>query len=91
MMKRQAQKSVKGTNGRRKPDITHATRDFLTEGQVYAHKLYEEGMEKFEDAQKSLHHYSDEALNKVRDNPLTSVLVAMGVGFVIGKILKIKK
>lgn len=32
--------------------------------------------------------YSDELINKVREKPLTSLLIAVGVGFILSKIIK---
>lgn len=80
--------TARKANGSRKPDISAATKDFLNEGNLYAHRLYENGIEKLEEAQKNLNQYSDEALNKVRENPLTSILVAAGLGFLIAKLFK---
>ena len=38
-------------------------------------------------AEDSVKKYSDDLLKKVQENPLTSVLIAGGIGFLLSKIL----
>jgi ElaB/YqjD/DUF883 family membrane-anchored ribosome-binding protein len=71
-----------------KAQVAEAANALINEGKKYAHDLYEEGVHKMGDAQHNAKEYSDEVVNKVRKNPVTSVLVAAGVGFLLSSILR---
>ncbi|MCC5016140.1 MULTISPECIES: hypothetical protein [Legionella] len=77
-------------NGRSKAHVGEAANHLLHEGKKLANDVYEEGLNKLEDVQDELKGYSDELLKKVQKNPLTSLLIAGGVGFLLSLILKNK-
>ena len=52
--------------------------------------LLDESKKKISEVQGSLHEYSDELTAFVRTKPLTSILIAGGVGFIIAKLFKSK-
>lgn len=75
-------------NGTKRSHVSHAASELLHEGKKLAHELYEEGLDKMGDAQREAQEYSDEILKKVKENPLTSILIAGGIGFLLSKLLK---
>jgi len=77
-------------NGRTKAtsQTSEAASDLLKDGKKLVDELYKEGMSRVSDAQDEVMEYSDELMKKVRENPLTSVLIAGGIGFLLSMILK---
>ncbi|HHF7345935.1 TPA: hypothetical protein ACPSKE_002004 [Legionella feeleii] len=75
-------------NGRSKAHVGEAANHLLNEGKKLANEVYEDGLNKLEDVQDELKVYSDELLKKVQKNPLTSLLIAGGVGFLLSLLLK---
>ncbi|WP_133128094.1 DUF883 family protein [Legionella nagasakiensis] len=71
-----------------KSHVGEAASELLKESKKLAHELYEEGLHRVEDAQKNVKEHSDQMLEKVRKNPLASILVAAGVGFLLSSILR---
>lgn len=53
-----------------------------------ASDFYEESKEQIHSIEGSMEEYSEQFVNKVRKYPLTSLLIAGGIGFVLSKILK---
>ena len=81
--------NVNRKNGsHQKSHVAETASDLLNDGKKLAHELYEEGMSRIETAEDSVKEYSDELLKKVQQNPITSVLIAGGVGFLLSKLLK---
>ena len=72
----------------KKANVSAAAAQLLNESKKLANELYEEGIHRVNDYQDNAKEYSDKALEKVRQNPLTSVLVAAGVGFLLSSILR---
>lgn len=68
--------------------MTDAASELLNEGKKYANELYKEGLNKVSEAEDSVKEYSDDLLKKVQENPLASVLIAAGVGFLLSALLK---
>ncbi|WP_298622317.1 hypothetical protein [uncultured Legionella sp.] len=71
-----------------KADITGAANQLLNEGKKLAHELYEDNLKKVGETQDHLKEYSDELTQKVKENPITSLLIAGGIGFLISSLLK---
>lgn len=65
-----------------------AATQLLNEGKKRVHDFYEEGVHKATDVEESVKEYSDNLLKKIQDNPLTSVLIAGGIGFLLSRIMK---
>ncbi|KTD21773.1 DUF883 family protein [Legionella londiniensis] len=72
----------------KKSHVGKAASELLNESKKLAHEIYEEGLHKVHDAQKNVKVYSDEVVEKVRENPITSILIAAGVGFLLSSILR---
>ncbi|KTD60064.1 hypothetical protein [Legionella shakespearei] len=70
-----------------KANVGAAAAELLKESKKLANELYEEGLGKVSDVEENVKQYSDQLLKKVQENPLTSVLVAGGIGFLLSKIL----
>lgn len=58
----------------------NAARDGASNVRQSANELYEQGLECVQDA-------TDCSINSVKENPVTSILVATGVGIVLGFLL----
>ncbi|MDI1351955.1 MAG: hypothetical protein PSV35_04170 [bacterium] len=71
-----------------KSHVAEAANELLNESKKLAHELYEEGLNKLNTAEEQVKQYSDHMLLKVQKKPLTSVLMAIGLGFILAKILK---
>lgn len=72
----------------KKANITDAANELLNEGKKLASELYEEGINKFHEAEEQLKNYSDVLMKKVQEKPLTSILIAGGIGYLLAKALK---
>ncbi|CEG56976.1 hypothetical protein [Legionella fallonii] len=75
-------------NKKQKAHVAEAAANLLHESKQYAHELYEEGLNKVNEAENNVKKHSDQLLKKVEENPLTSVLIAGGIGFLLAKLMK---
>ena len=76
----------------------HATKmrqsanDLVNEGKELASELYEQSKDKVKDtmsdAEEYIKTYSDKLVNKIHTNPLSSILVAVGVGMLLSTLFK---
>ena len=57
----------------------------ITEGST---NLYEKGKRKVTDLENRIDEYTEELTTKVQEKPLTSLLIAAGVGFLLSHLLK---
>lgn len=53
-----------------------------------AEELYKDGMHKASEFQAQVKDYSGELVEHVKEKPLTSLLIAGGIGFIIASLLK---
>lgn len=68
--------------------LEEAASNLMNGGKKFANELYEEGLNRVQEAEKNVQEYSDQLLFKVKENPLTSVLIAAGIGFLLSALLK---
>jgi len=68
--------------------VGDAAEDLLVEGKKLADELYKDGVNKVSKVEDEVKEYSDELLRKVQENPLTAVLIAGGIGFLLSTIFK---
>lgn len=68
--------------------INKAAGELINEGKKYANELYEEGLIKVSQAEDELKKCSHQAVKQVQKNPLTSVLIAGGIGFILSILLR---
>jgi ElaB/YqjD/DUF883 family membrane-anchored ribosome-binding protein len=68
--------------------VSDAASALLNESKKWAHEMREEGLNKVGEAEENMKEYSDQLLRKVQENPLTSVLIAGGIGFLLSTLLK---
>lgn len=78
----------KAAFNREKNHLSDAAGNLLHEGKKLVNELYEDGLDKVNEAQRSAKQCSDDLLDQVQKNPLTSVLIAAGVGFLLSSLLK---
>lgn len=69
-------------------NVSHAANDLLNESKKLASEIYEESLHKLSDVEQQLKVYTDHVMSKIKDRPLTSLLIAGGVGFVLSKFLR---
>lgn len=75
-------------NGRKSDHVGAAASDFLNEGKKFANEVYKEGKNQVGEIEDNMKEYSDQLLKKVQENPLTSILIAGGVGFLLSTFFK---
>ena len=78
----------KQTNLNGKSHLREAVSDVMTEGKKFANELYEDGLGRASKVEDQVKDYSDEIVIKIKENPLRSVLIAGGVGFLLSLLLK---
>lgn len=71
-----------------KTDVEKAARVFINDGKKLANEIYNDGLNRINVAEVQVKEYSDEVLKKIQRNPLASVLIAGGVGFLLSMILR---
>lgn len=73
-------------------DVYHDVRDKIQSKAEHvkeaASDMYKGGKKQLHGLEQNFEEYSDELINKVREKPLTSLLIAVGVGFILSKIIK---
>lgn len=55
-----------------------------------AYEIYEEGKKTASHAQDNLKHYTDNLTKYVRERPISSLLIASGIGFILSSLLRKK-
>lgn len=75
-------------NEHAKSTISDAANELLTEGKKIANDLYEEGLTHLNKTEKQVKEYSDQIIGKIQEKPLTSILIAGGIGFLLSKLLR---
>jgi ElaB/YqjD/DUF883 family membrane-anchored ribosome-binding protein len=68
--------------------LSDAASDLLNDGKRFVNELHNEALNTAKKAEDSVKEYSDQLLKKVQENPLASVLIAAGVGFLLSSLLK---
>ncbi|MCR9191217.1 MAG: hypothetical protein NXI01_00965 [Gammaproteobacteria bacterium] len=68
--------------------IHAAASDFLDDGRKLAHALYQDGSHHMNLAEKNVKEYSDKALKQVQKNPVATVLIAGGIGFLLSALFR---
>lgn len=77
-----------GSISDQKAQVNEAAVNLLNEGKKMANELYNEGLNKVCEAEDHMKEYSEHLVKKVKENPISSVLIAGGIGFLLSKILK---
>jgi ElaB/YqjD/DUF883 family membrane-anchored ribosome-binding protein len=71
-----------------KSRVGGAANELLNESKKLANEMYEGSMNKLSTAEEQMKQYSDHMLRKVQNNPLTSMLIAGGIGYILSKLLR---
>lgn len=77
-----------GTTSTQKAQVNEAAVNLLNESKKMANELYNEGLNKVCEAEDQMKEYSEHLIKKVKENPVSAVLIAGGIGFLLSKILK---
>lgn len=83
-MSEEAKNEVMGSYNKLK-DNTESLAHQFTEG---AENLYEEGKRKINDLNDSVGEYAEQLTNKIKEKPLTSLLIAGGIGYLLSHLLR---
>lgn len=65
-----------------------AASELLHEGKKLANELYEDGLHRVNAVEDNIKECSEALLRKVQKNPLSSVLIAGGIGFLLSALLR---
>ncbi|MGL6028708.1 MAG: hypothetical protein ACRC0B_02530 [Legionella sp.] len=76
------------TMSTQKAQVNEAAANLLNESKKMANELYNEGLNKVCEAEDQMKEYSEHLIKKVKENPVSAVLIAGGIGFLLSKILK---
>lgn len=71
-----------------KAHLATKAKKLLMEGKKLKKAVYKKGVKKVAAAEKNVKEYSDVFLTSVQEKPLTSVLIAAGIGFILTTIFK---
>ncbi len=71
-----------------KSHIKEAAGELLHEGKKLADEIYREGLHKVSEAEDNVKVYSDQLIKKAKQNPITALLIAAGVGFLLSSFLR---
>ncbi|VEG92068.1 DUF883 C-terminal domain-containing protein [Legionella spiritensis] len=88
MAQARKRESIQPESGNEKAHVGDAANQLLEETKKLANELYQDTLKKVGDAQHNAKDYSDELLKKVQKNPLKSVLIAGGIGFLLSSLLR---
>lgn len=77
-----------GTTSAQKAQVNEAAANLLNESKKMANELYNDGLNKVCEAEDQMKEYSEHLIKKVKENPVSAVLIAGGIGFLLSKILK---
>jgi ElaB/YqjD/DUF883 family membrane-anchored ribosome-binding protein len=79
-------------NNKSHADTEVTASELLRDGKKLANALYEEGLKKVNKTvnktEDELKEYSDELMHKMQKNPITTLLIAGGVGFLLSLLLR---
>lgn len=67
--------------------LADAASQLLSEGSKLANEIYEENLEKINEAKESIKAYSNEMSQKIKDNPVGSLLIGVGIGYLLSHLI----
>ncbi|WED44228.1 hypothetical protein [Legionella cardiaca] len=70
----------------RESHLGEATNDFINDGKRVANELYEEGRNRIYEVQNNIKDYSSKVADKVYERPITSLLIAGGIGYILSAL-----
>lgn len=62
--------------------------DYIKEGKKVANDLYSKGLDKINLDEEDVAKYTEELSKTIKKNPIKSVLIAGGIGFLLANIFK---
>lgn len=69
-------------------NLSEAASDLLKDGKKVANGLYEQGKHRVTEMQESIQVYSNELAKHVHTRPITTILIAAGIGFILARLLR---
>lgn len=74
--------------GNSKAQVSNRVDDLLNDGKNLAHELYEDGLKTVAGVEDEMKVYSDKLMRNVQENPLSAILIAGGIGFMLSTFFK---
>lgn len=68
--------------------VAESAADLVNEGKKLANEMYQQGIDKVGDVEEKVKEYSDKMVEKIQEKPITSILVAAGVGMLLAAFLR---
>lgn len=65
-----------------------AASDLFNKSKKWANEVCDESMDCMNQVEKNIKECSDQLLQKIQENPLTSILIAGSIGFLLSKIMR---
>lgn len=75
-------------NNKDNSHLREAWRNYVDESKKIVNEVYLTGLEKINLQEEELASYRAELVTKIKQNPLKSVLIAGGLGYLLAKVLK---
>lgn len=72
----------------KRSNVAEAAGDLMEDGKKLAHEIYAANANKLAEAQDHLKVYADDLTDKVKAHPVSSLLIAGGVGFLLAALLR---
>lgn len=66
----------------------HAATALLGDGKKLVNKIYKDGLHTMDWAEKGVGEVSSKLSKKVKDNPIASVCIAAGIGYILSALLR---
>jgi len=76
------------THHQKESHVAEAASELFEESKKMANELYEEGKSQINNVHETVKEYSTEVCHHVHAKPLTSLLMAAGVGFILAALLR---
>lgn len=71
-----------------KEDLKDKVEETTEQVKDKAQDVYESGKKQVHEAQKILQNNTEDLINKIKEKPIQSVLIAAGIGYLLSKFIK---
>ncbi len=72
----------------KKSHLSDAAEDLIKEGKKFANEVYQQGVDQVTNTEELVKDYSEKLVQKIQEKPITSVLLAAGVGILLASFLR---
>jgi ElaB/YqjD/DUF883 family membrane-anchored ribosome-binding protein len=68
--------------------VETAAKTLIDDGKNLADAIYEHGVDRVNEVEKNVREYSDRVLTTIQKNPMSSMLISSGIGFLLALLLR---